>query len=135
MSPYIGLGTGGTIQMFSGLRTEGGVSNHYIVRTPIRLFPYQDKIVYVEEAQNASLNAAKNDGQGITLFDFQRHFMHRESIILPAQLRIDDISYRLDDLDSMRQFADQHFTDQSWLERKYMSFRLVDEPQPNRCRH
>lgn len=135
MSPYIGLGTGGTIQMFSGLRTEGGVSNHYIIRAPIRLFPYQDKILYVEEAQNVSLNVAKNDGQGIVLFDFQRHFTKRESIILPAQLRVDGHSYRLDDLDSMRQFADEHFTDQSWLERKYMSFRLVDELQPNRCRH
>ena len=135
ISPYIGLGTGGTIQMFSGLRTEGGVSNHYIIREPIRLFPYQDEIVYVDEAQNASLIAAKNDGQGIVLFDFQRHFTHKESIILPALLRIDDVRYTLDDLDSMRDFADERFTDQSWLERKYMSFRLVDEPRPNRCRH
>ncbi len=135
MSPYIGLGTGGTIQMFSGLRTEGGISNHYIIREPIYLFPYQDKVIYVEEAQNASLNVAKNDGQGIVLFDFQRHFSHKESIILPAQLRIDGHSYRLVDPESMRRFADEHFTDQSWLERKYLSFRLVDEPHPNRCRH
>ncbi len=77
MSPYIGLGTGGTTQMFSGLRTEGGIFNHYIIRKPIRLFSYQDEIVYIDDAQNASLIAAKEDGQGIVLFDFQRHFMIR----------------------------------------------------------
>lgn len=57
MTPDIGLGTGGTTAMFSGLRSEGGVSNHYIIREPIRLFSYQDDVVYIDEAQNPSLIA------------------------------------------------------------------------------
>lgn len=134
-SPYIGLGTGGTTQMFSGLRTEGGISNHYIIREPIRLFPYQDDIVHFEESQNASLQAALADGQGVLLFDFQRHFMIRENLILPIKLRVNDVAYSIDDVDAFRRFADERFTTQSWLEQKYMSFRLVDQPHPNRCRH
>jgi hypothetical protein len=135
LSPYVGLGTGGTAAMFSGLRTEGGISNHYIIREPIRLFHYQDDIVYIEETQNNTLKAAMHDGQGIVLFDFQRHFTVRENLILPIKLRVNDVSYSIDDVDAFRNFANKRFTKQSWLERKYMSFRLVDEPQPNRCRH
>jgi hypothetical protein len=135
MSPYIGLGTGGTTAMFSGLRTEGGISNHYIIRQPLRLFPYQDDVVYIDEAQNSSLVAAMKDGQGIVLFDFQRHFMKREQLILPLRLRVNEVSYELNDLESFERFANERFTKQSWLEQKYMSFRLVDQPHPNRCRH
>lgn len=135
LSPYVGLGTGGTAAMFSGLRTEGGISNHYVIREPIRLFHYQDDIVYIEETQNKTLKAAMHDGQGIVLFDFQRHFTLRENLILPIKLRVNDVSYTIDDVDAFRNFANERFTKQSWLERKYMSFRLVDEPYPNRCRH
>jgi hypothetical protein len=135
MSPYVGLGTGGTAAMFSGLRTEGGISNHYIIRKPIRLFHYQDDIVYIEAAQNNSLKAAMRDGQGIVLFDFQRHFTVRENLILPIKLRINDDEYSIGDIDAFQKFADERFMKQSWLERKYMSFRLVDDPHPNRCRH
>ena len=36
---------------------------------------------------------------------------------------------------SLTAFVNEHFVVQSWLERKYMSFRLVDDPQPKQCRH
>ena len=135
MSPYIGLGTGGATAMFSGLRTEGGISNHFIIRKPIRIFSYQDDVVYIDIAQNPSLIEAKKDGQGIVLFDFQRHFMIRDQLKLPLKLRINKVSYTLNDLESFQRFADERFSTQSWLEQKYMSFRLVDQPRPNRCRH
>ena len=43
--PYIGLNTAGVVQMFSGLRTEGNVSNHYIINKPVQLFQYQKYVV------------------------------------------------------------------------------------------
>jgi hypothetical protein len=135
MSPYIGLGTGGATAMFSGLRTEGGISNHYIIRKPIPLFHYQDDVVYIDDARNPSLIAAKADGQGIVLFDFQRHFIKRDQLKLPLSLRVNGTSYVMNDFESFKRFANERFTQQSWLEQKYMSFRLVDQPRPNRCRH
>jgi hypothetical protein len=134
-SPYIGLGTGGVLAMFSGLRTEGGISNHYIVRSPIPLFSYQDKVVYVEQATNPNLRELSEEGQGMVMFDFQRHFTYRDRLVLPLTLRIDDVIYRLDNPTNFTAFVNEHFTEQSWLERKYMSFRLVDDPQPKQCRH
>ena len=135
MSPYIGLGTGSVLAMFSGLHTEEGVSNHYIVRKPVPLFPYQDKVVYIEEAQNPSLIAVADDEQGVVIFDFQRHITSREIIDLPLRLRVGQKVYSIDDAKSLTTFVQEHFSEQSWLERKYMSFRLVDELHPNRCRH
>jgi hypothetical protein len=135
LSPYVGLGTGGTVAMFSGLRTEGGVSNHYLVTKPIHLFPYQDKVVYIDEAGNSSLKKASEDKQGVVMFDFQRHFTTREPIMLPLKLHVGDNAYVLNDPESLMKFANENFTEQSWLERHYMSFRLVDAPHPLHCRH
>lgn len=134
-SPYIGLGTGGALTMFSGLRTEGGISNHYIIRSPIPLFSYQDKVVYVEQATNANLQELSEEGQGMVMFDFQRHFTYRDRLVLPLTLRVDDTIYRLDNPTNFAAFVNEQFGEQSWLERKYLSFRLVDDPQPKQCRH
>jgi hypothetical protein len=135
LGPYVGLGTGGSIAMFSGLRTEGGISNHYIIREPIHLFPYQDKIVYIEESANPSLQKASEDKQGVVLFDFERHFTAQEPLMLPLRVRIGDVSYLVNDRESLIKFAKENFTEESWVEKHYMSFRLVDDPHPNRCRH
>lgn len=134
-SPYVGLGTGGTIAMFSGLRTEGGISNHYLIREPIPLFPYQDKVLYIEKSQNPNLQDLAEQGQGMVMFDFQRHITHRDTLILPLSLSVAGKHYRIENGDDLVAFAGEHFTEQSWLERKYMSFRIVDDPQPLRCRH
>ena len=135
LSPYIGMGTGGVMAMFSGLHTEGGVSNHYIVRKPIRLFPYQDNVVYFESATNPSLAKLAEEGQGVVMFDFQRHITYREQLALPLTVRVNDQRYPLEHPDQLIEFMNEHFTEQSWLERKYMSFRVVDDPAPKQCRH
>lgn len=134
-SPYIGLGTGGTLQMFSGLRTEAGQSNHYMLPELPQVFPYQDEVVYIERASNPSLQSLQADEQGMVLFDFQRHITERETLVLPITLRVADQRYEITDLASLQRFIDEHFTQQSWFERHYLSFRLVDEMKPDRCRH
>ncbi len=51
------------------------------------------------------------------------------------RLRVEDIRYDIQDSDALLAFAEEHFVEQNWFERKYMSFRLVDDPFPKRCRH
>jgi hypothetical protein len=135
MSPYVGLGTGGVMAMFSGLRTEGGISNHYIIREPIHLFPYQDTVVYFESATNPSFAKLAAEGQGVVMFDFQRHITYREQLALPLTVRVNDRIYPLETPQQLIEFMGEYFTEQSWLERKYMSFRVVDDPRPKKCRH
>ncbi len=46
---YLGLSTAGTFSMFSNLRTEGGSSNHLILKNnPIEIFNFQRDLVYIE---------------------------------------------------------------------------------------
>ena len=47
---YLGLSTAGTFSMFSNLRTEGGASNHLIMKNnPLEVFDYQKDLVYIEK--------------------------------------------------------------------------------------
>lgn len=134
-SPYIGLGTGGTMAMFSGLRTEGGISNHYLIREPVPLYSYQEPVIYFESATNPSLQRLAREGQAMVMFDFQRHITLRDQLALPLTVIVDEQRYVLDTVDSFQSFANEYFAPQSLLERKYMSFRIVDDPRPLRCRH
>jgi hypothetical protein len=46
MTSYLGLRTAGNFSMFSNLRTEGPVSNHYLLRkNPLKLWGYQEDVV------------------------------------------------------------------------------------------
>ena len=134
-SPYVGLGTGGTLAMFSGLRTEGGISNHYLIRDPIPLFSYQEKVLYIKESLNPNLQETAEARQGIVMFDFQRHITYRDRLVLPLSLSVDGRNYEIRNVSDFESFVEEHFAEQTWLERKYMSFRLVDDPQPRHCRH
>ena len=43
--------------------------------------------------------------------------------------------YDIQDSDALLAFAEEHFVEQYWFERKYPSPRLVDDPFPKRCWH
>ena len=50
MNPYLGLRTGGTLNMFSNLRTEGPTSNHLLLKSnPLKFFQYQDDYITLLE--------------------------------------------------------------------------------------
>ena len=46
-TPYVGLKTAQSLSMFSNLRTEGGMSNHYFFPKPLYLFNYQRDLVRI----------------------------------------------------------------------------------------
>jgi len=50
------------------------------------------------------------------MFDFQKHITQRENLMLPIRLRVGDVSYSVTDSRSSAAFAEEHFTEQSWLE-------------------
>lgn len=54
-APYLGLHTVRTFSMFSNLRTEGGLTNHWLVPTTLQLFPYQRQLVNILETNNPAL--------------------------------------------------------------------------------
>ena len=136
LGPYIGLSTQGVVQMFSGLRTEGGVSNHYLIPQPLYLFPYQEKVVYIEQSQDEILENLRKEHQGAVWIDFQRYlFREGRQITPPLILSINDERIVINDDASFQAFAKEHFQELNLFERKLLNFRLVDEAHPRVCRH
>ena len=89
--PYIGLNTRGVTQMFSGLRTEGGVSNHYVITKPMYLFPYQKDVVYILETHEKFHQSLKDQGLGLTMLSFQRSVQWRkEPVKIPMHVRVNE---------------------------------------------
>ena len=55
--------------------------------------------------------------------------------MLPLTVSVNGERHVLDDGESLGAFVNRYFSEQSWLERKAMSFRLVDDVKPGQCRH
>jgi hypothetical protein len=134
--PYIGLNTYGVVAMFSGLRTEGGISNHYIVGRPFYVFPYQKKVAYFEDTRAPYLEYLMNEGQGLTVDALQQHFVNLTyPLYLPLTVRVNDSMWRVTNVTELNAMTDDLFVEHNAFERFYLSFRLVDDPQPKKCRH
>ncbi|MBC3539179.1 hypothetical protein ACFSC6_05675 [Rufibacter sediminis] len=72
LCPYLGLKTESSYAMFSNLRTEAGISNHYIIPASAQIFDYQKDIVEIVSTSEYHLqNVAKAD-KLMTFFQFRR---------------------------------------------------------------
>lgn len=72
LSPYLGLQTLNTFAMYSNLRTEGGLSNHFLMPAGLQLFSYQRDLVQVEETNIQSLHRQGAVGTGGLLIPYQQ---------------------------------------------------------------
>ncbi|MFT3948643.1 MAG: hypothetical protein QM763_16895 [Agriterribacter sp.] len=75
LSPYLGLKTEFSYSMFSNLRTEGGITNHYLVPVTTQVFDYQKQIVTILETNNNDIKKADKYHQKdvhFVLFEFIR---------------------------------------------------------------
>ncbi len=77
MSPYLGLKTETSFAMFSNLRTEGGASNHWIVRKPLDLFGLQGDLVRIVAARDRLLASYAASGQQLTWLEFRDYVQSR----------------------------------------------------------
>ncbi|KEO73111.1 hypothetical protein [Anditalea andensis] len=82
MSPYLGLKTENSFAMFSNLRTEGGISNHFFMTPAFQLFDYQKDLVEITHTSDPVLQKSINNNQLITFFDLKQ----RVSIAHPKEV-------------------------------------------------
>jgi hypothetical protein len=71
LSPYVGLKTETSFAMYSNLRTEGGATNHFVIRRPWRLAGFQEDLVTFVQARNSKLRSYAENGYGLTWFEFR----------------------------------------------------------------
>jgi hypothetical protein len=71
-NPYLGLRTQLSFSMFSNLRTEGGLSNHWFMPRLISLGHYQEDLVEIIASDDAELAEYQNKQLLLPYFEFRR---------------------------------------------------------------
>lgn len=78
-SPYLGLKTQTSWSMFSNLRTEGGYSNHLIIRHPYYTAGYQTDLVEIRRSSDPRLSEFKDSGYLMPYFELRRYMSQNRS--------------------------------------------------------
>lgn len=126
LSPYVGLKTESSINMFSNLHTEGGETNHLLFDRPPYLFDYQNDVVRVLDSSNAGLVRQARDGQHHILFAVE-DFLRRNP---------DDwVTYELNGQTVEKVRAADIEKLPGVIERNLLRFKLVDFNRPKVCTH
>lgn len=85
--PYLGLKTAQSINMFSNLRLEAGVSNHLIFRGPPGPFRYLENVAVIEDAGgSAFLSWYQNRGFAIVYYDLLAHLAENPELVVSFEL-------------------------------------------------
>ncbi|EJL34933.1 hypothetical protein PMI02_00306 [Novosphingobium sp. AP12] len=126
VSPYVGLKTESSINMFSNLHTEGGSTNHLMFEKPPYLFPYQQDIVQVVASSSPSLTRAANEGTMSVMFAIEE-FLRRH----PDQWVTFTHNGRLVEHATAATLPSAS----NWFERKFLIFKHVDPNRPKVCTH
>lgn len=129
-SPYLGLKTENSYAMFSNLRTEGGVTNHYIVPASFQVFDFQDNMVEIISSTDSTLQRVANDGHLMVLFEFRNHLQRSAP---------DEVVYRLNGKTEVFRKGETSMSGalqpNSGLLRRLMTFRTISKNDPQPCAH
>jgi hypothetical protein len=126
-APYFGLRTEGSITMFSNLHTEGGITNHLIVK-PIYLFPYQNDVALIRDSSDPDMQRLAQRQLGLVMFSLHEHLLKN-----PQQWITYDLGgVRHERVTAASIGAQQHA---NWFERTLLIFKPVDFARPKRCTH
>lgn len=134
LCPYLGLKTEAAFAMYSNLRTEGGRSNHLLIREPLALADYQTDLVWILGTSDPGLATVAQERLPIPFYLLRRYTCElasqgRTNISVVyqrngARLRVDNAE-RDPELSAMP----------NYLERKLLTFRKILIGTPNACEH
>lgn len=129
--PYIGLKTESSFAMFSNLRTEGGITNHFFIPVSAQIFDFQKDMIEVVASSDAELQKFADDGKLVTFFQFK----NRIADVRPARVEyIRQGQHRTFTLATASP-NDELLHKSSPLLRKLLRFRLINKVDPQPCQH
>ena len=136
-SPYVGLKTAQSLSMFSNLRTEGGMSNHYFFPKPPYLFNYQRDLVRITKIGDRDMppgggrDALTDRPVGWVYYEFIRFLkenpeMHLEYQVNDGETRVYKGDGNIPDLDILLPYPlSKVFV--------FVQVALDTPPHPNAC--
>lgn len=126
-SPYVGLKTESSINMFSNLHTEAGQTNHLLFSKPPYLFNYQNEVVKVIDSSEPRWVQQSQAGQFHILHDLKRQLGWNPEAW---------VTYVKDGVTVTRATAASLAEEMpNLLERKLLIFKPVDFTRPKVCTH
>lgn len=134
MSPYLGLKTEGSFSMFSNLSTEGGASNHLLVRRPLQIADYQVDLVTILESSDPGLQQLADGDLRLPAFEIAWYLAdRREQGVSGSRLRYErgGVVRQVEDAEAAPELA----TPPSFWSRKLLRFRSVRPPGEAPCAH
>ena len=122
VAPYLGLGTRQSFSMYSNLRTEGSVSNHFLVSESAQIFPFQRDTVFVVSAEHPRLREFAG---------FQVPELGLRSVVDSVRRLGEDPGLQFER--EGRVYDDSQLQPTSWFVRKFLAFRPIDLDGPPPC--
>ncbi|AHM63596.1 hypothetical protein D770_26765 [Flammeovirgaceae bacterium 311] len=131
MAPYLGLKTESAFAMYSNLRTEGRITNHYIVPVELQIFDYQDELI---ELKSSSDKVFKSYIEGNKLLVYP-HFQRLVALRKPKHVTY--VRNGVEHTFRLAKAAPGHelLKEQPFWFRKLIRFRPVSKLDPQPCSH
>lgn len=128
-SPYLGLKTESAMAMFSNLRTEGGETNHLVVRRPPYLFGFLEDTVEILRSSSPTLRYLREQRLGMVYFSLRRFVREHPdtAVVYRRGGRVQGVE-RAGDVPEL--VAPPPLWQRAWL-----YFKMVDLERPVRCAH
>lgn len=131
-SPYLGLKTENSFAMFSNLRTEGGISNHYFIPAASQIFRFQDELIEVTGSSDPNLQKFADNGNLLVFYEFK----HLVSLIRPERVEfIRDGKPEKFELKAAMAGDNDLLHENPFLIRKLFRFRPISKGDPQPCVH
>ncbi len=126
--PYLGIKTRSSFDMYSNLRVEGNISNHFIISKPRDLLGYSSTLVkIIDSSDNFLIEEYKNKNLVLTYFEFWRYVSTHQEISVNYEMN--EKQY---DLKKISEEPTLAIPPNSLLQ-KLLWYRPVDEKLPARC--
>ena len=131
MTPYLGLKTAQSINMFANLRLEAGVSNHLILHEPPWPFGYLEDIVEIESSSGAPyLISIENRDLHLTYYSMLNHMERAPDSASVSYIRDGELHENVSRNELVPEF--ERVLHPRWF-RAWFHFAPVDLTRPKPC--
>lgn len=130
-SPYLGLKTENSFAMFSNLRTEGGISNHFIVPASVQLFDFQKDMVEIISSSDQDLQALADENRLMAYFEFKDYVASNKPSSVAYIHKGEQHHFVLSEANQ----SDALLTHNPYILRRLLGFREINKFDPQPCYH
>lgn len=131
LCPYVGLKTDYSFSMFSNLRTEGGMTNHFFVPVSAQIFDYQKDLVEVISSTDPHIQELADEKRLSVFFSFNTlvHYLNPKKVeYIRNGKRFTYERFNPEDQGDLSK-------DNPYFLKKILNFRSIRKYNPQPCSH